>query len=526
MTSCCWAVQSDMANILSGVCHLFRMVAKCRHTAAYARSLLFRLREFYVMWLCLRNILAPEQVHSTDTSPTAHLKRKSAMSVAASAALLGSAMVALGTPAASGAVSNTLSRAAAPGTNGLAVAGPARGALPQAPGAAKRLPASDLPISSAMQIALDELHKAPSLHNDLQAQPPVVLSLNESVLVTLCQINPSVCTPLAPPASPHEWAGRIIVGTGKTVSLADGSVAIAGNGAHSALSDAAPLDMPRVETGSYAGEIKGGLHAAWMPTDLPVDLAAQLGRIFAGRLDAAQQAQAGDYYRIAYERVAGKRAGASSTRVTAVELRLAGRTYRAIWFVAPGRTAGDYYSFDGQRLSAEPFAMPLDYVRVSSPFGYRVHPVTGRRLLHTGVDLTAAPGTPVVAASAGTVQFVGYDSGYGKHVVLRHAQGYTSYYAHLSDFAKGLRVGARVSEGQLLGAVGQTGVATGPHLHFEVRLNNQPTDPLKLTSRSGALPLAGPQRAEFDQLASVAREQLAALPDGLRTAAVTAFPAR
>jgi murein DD-endopeptidase MepM/ murein hydrolase activator NlpD len=477
------------------------------------------------MWLYLRNILAPGQVYSTDTSPRAQLKRKSPMGVAASAALLGSAMVALGTPVASGAVSKTLSRAAAPGTSRIAVEGPKPGAQSQVPGGANRLPGVNLPISSVMQIASDGLHALPFLRNDLHARPPVVLSLNESVLVTLCQLSPSACVPPAPPASTREWAGRVVVGTSKTLSLVNGAGPLVTNGAHPTLSGAAPLDMPRADVGTYAGEIKGGLHAAWTPVGLPVDLAAQLGRIFAGRLDATKPAQAGDYYRIVYERAAGKRAGASSARVTAVELRLAGRTYQAVWFVAPGRTAGDYYSFDGQRLLAEPFAMPLNYVRVSSPFGYRIHPVTGERLLHTGVDLTAAPGTPVVAASAGTVQFVGNDSGYGKHVVLRHPKGYTSYYAHLSAFAKGLRVGAQVSQGQPLGAVGQTGVATGPHLHFEVRLNNQPTDPLKLTSRSSAVPLAGRRRAAFDQLASVARERLAALPGDLRTATIAPFPA-
>jgi len=227
-----------------------------------------------------------------------------------------------------------------------------------------------------------------------------------------------------------------------------------------------------------------------------------------------------------YERAGRDRTASQRGRISAVEITLAGRTYSAVWFVAPGRTDGDYFSFDGKRLVAQPFAMPLNYVRVSSPFGYRTHPVTGLHLFHTGVDLAARTGTPVVAAAAGTVQFIGVDSsGYGKHVVVRHARGYTSYYAHLSGFASGLRVGAQVSAGQQLGAVGQTGVATGPHLHFEVRLNNQPTDPLKLTSRFGAAPLAGRDRLAFDHVASTARERLALLPGTTRSASI-APPAR
>jgi murein DD-endopeptidase MepM/ murein hydrolase activator NlpD len=102
--------------------------------------------------------------------------------------------------------------------------------------------------------------------------------------------------------------------------------------------------------------------------------------------------------------------------------------------------------------------------------------------------------------------------------VLRHAHGYTTGYAHLSAFEAGLRVGAPVARGQRLGAVGESGVATGPHLHFEVRLNNQPTDPLKLTRRVLAVPLAGAQRTAFERVASTAREQLAALSGEMRSA--------
>ena len=480
------------------------------------------------MWLYLRNILVPEPVHSTNTNASPDLKRTSPMGVAARVFMLSSALAAtLGAPVESRAVSKLPGQASVPGPNQPALQRPLPGTQSPAPDGTNRLPASDGPVTSVMQIAFDGLHNLSFLRDDLHSRPTLVLSFDEPVLMKMCRLSPSVCVPLAPSAGAHEWTGRVAVGTGKTASLADTSGSRAADVAHpTTLSGVAPLEMPPAQTNTYAGEIKGGLHAAWTPVGLPADLVVQLSRIFAGRLDATQPAQAGDYYLIAYERGDGNAASAAGARITAVELRLAGQTHRAVWFVAPGRVGGDYYSFDGQRLTAEPFAMPLNFVRVSSPFGYRIHPVTGQRLLHTGVDLTAAPGTPVVAASAGTVQFVGYDSGYGNHVVLRHTQGYTSYYAHLSAFAKGLRAGMQVTQGQSLGAVGETGVATGPHLHFEVRLNNQPTDPLKLTSRSSAVPLAGRQRAAFDQLASVALAGLPAMPGDVRTAANTPFPVR
>jgi hypothetical protein len=118
--------------------------------------------------------------------------------------------------------------------------------------------------------------------------------------------------------------------------------------------------VPVPDTGTYAGQMKGGVLGAWTAIGLLADLAAQLSRILAGRLDATRPAQADDYYRVVYEPVAGNRASPSRRRVTAVEIRLAGRIYRAVWFVAPGRTAGDYYSFCGERLTAEPFAMRLN----------------------------------------------------------------------------------------------------------------------------------------------------------------------
>ncbi|MGF6726050.1 murein DD-endopeptidase MepM/ murein hydrolase activator NlpD [Paraburkholderia sp. GAS41] len=470
------------------------------------------------MWPYLRNIFAREQVISTDTSRQAHLKRKSPIGIAASAALLSSAIAALGAPVASGVVANARSRPATAGASGLAVEWAVLGAQSKAgmPVGFSRPVAGGLPPVSVMRTTSDGSLMQPSLRHDLRARPLDRLSLNEPVLATLCSLSPYLCAPLAPAANPHEWSGRIAANPGAVHLGVTGPSAM--DGTPSTLSSPAPLSMPAADAGSFTGRLQGGSRAAWTPVGLPADLAAQLSRIVAGHLDVRRPVQAGDYYRIVYEPVAGNLAASSRRRVTALEIRLAGQTYRAVWFIASGRTAGDYYSFDGQRLTAEPFAMPLNYVRVSSPFGYRIHPVTGLRLLHTGVDLTAAQGTPVVAAAAGTVQFVGLDSGYGKHVVVRHARGYTTYYGHLSAFASGLRVGARVSQGQPLGAVGQSGVATGPHLHFEVRLNNQPADPLRLTSRSSAVLLAGRQRAAFDHVASVARDRLAGLSADVRTA--------
>jgi murein DD-endopeptidase MepM/ murein hydrolase activator NlpD len=154
----------------------------------------------------------------------------------------------------------------------------------------------------------------------------------------------------------------------------------------------------------------------------------------------------------------------------------------------------------GDRHTTAPFAMPVDGASVSSPFGLRFHPGTGKLLEHTGVDLAAPAGTPVNAAASGTVEFAGFDRhGYGRYVILQHGAGYSTWYAHLSAFAAHLRTGMHLRLGQRLGAVGRTGDATGPHLHFEVRYNHEPTDPLPLLGSRSEPALATGDLAAFQR---------------------------
>jgi murein DD-endopeptidase MepM/ murein hydrolase activator NlpD len=134
-----------------------------------------------------------------------------------------------------------------------------------------------------------------------------------------------------------------------------------------------------------------------------------------------------------------------------------------------------------QNIVASWLVMPVAGAYISSPFGIRVDPAQRELRKHTGVDLAAPVGTPVKASDWGTVESVGYDKrGYGRYVVLRHAAGYSTWYAHLSAFAANLRAGMRIHTGELVGKVGRTGDATGPHLHFEVRLHGEPIDPVPL----------------------------------------------
>jgi len=322
---------------------------------------------------------------------------------------------------------------------------------------------------------------------------------NELVLGTVCATTPTMCVPVASERDDndsHAWSGEI-----KKQDAAGDIAQMA-----KMFRDATGFAMNEVH--STSGAIDSTLRASLTQAGYPANVVAQIGEIFAGRVDVDASAEAGDEYRIVMDTTDDP----DEPRIASIEVRLNGRAYDAMWFRAPGAAHGSYYTLDGTLLAGEPFAMPLDFRRVSSPFGMRRHPVFGEPRFHTGVDLTAPSGSPIYAAASGTLELAAGGHGYGKHVVLRHDDGYTTIYAHLSLYAGGLKVGQRIEQGQVIGYVGRTGVATGPHLHFEVRLNNQPVDPLTLTAHEFVAPLSGAARVAFDARAGAARTRLASLP--------------
>ncbi|KVN08155.1 peptidase [Burkholderia stagnalis] len=265
------------------------------------------------------------------------------------------------------------------------------------------------------------------------------------------------------------------------------------------------LAPPEPEHGLRAGDIELTLSDTLNRLDLPPEVRIQLGDLVSGKVPMRESAHRGDYYRVAFDTTG------SAPRLTALELRVAGRTFGALWFKPPGADKGAYYMLDGTPLEAAAFTMPVKWTRISSFFGERVHPLSQEMAFHTGVDLAAPSGTRVDAAADGTVSFVGTDpGGYGKYVIVDHADGYSTYYAHLSAFAHGLKVGEPVKQGQRLGSVGMTGAATGPHLHFEVRAADQPVDPL-VTLASAQTALSDMQLTAFRQEAAQWRFRLASI---------------
>ena len=148
-------------------------------------------------------------------------------------------------------------------------------------------------------------------------------------------------------------------------------------------------------------------------------------------------------------------------------------------------SGGEYFDTKGQSAKSMLMKTPVDGARISSSFGARLHPILGYTRMHKGIDFAVPKGTPVMAAGSGTVAFAGTSSGYGNLVVIKHTKGYSTAYGHLSRYATGVRTGARVRQGQIVAFSGMTGLATGPHLHYEIRVNDQQMNPATVKVASG-----------------------------------------
>ena len=266
-----------------------------------------------------------------------------------------------------------------------------------------------------------------------------------------------------------------------------------------ALSAAAPLEK-RVEM--HSGVVRSSLFAATDAAQIPDAVAKQIIDMFSTDIDFASDLQRGDRFNIVYETFWQNGEVVRTGRILAGEFVNAGASYRSVWFDEPGsQGGGGYYSFDGKSLKKAFLKSPLEFSRISSGFSMRIHPISGQWKRHQGVDFAAAVGTPIRAAGDGVVEFVGTQSGYGNVVVVKHWSNYSTAYAHMSRFGSGLRHGAKVAQGDIIGYVGMTGWSTGPHLHYEFRVNNEPRDPLALDIPNSQ-PLSASERARFQTVAA------------------------
>ncbi len=261
-----------------------------------------------------------------------------------------------------------------------------------------------------------------------------------------------------------------------------------------------------VRVGTAAGVIESSLFETIDALGERDELAMDLSEIFAWDIDFNTAIQRGDTFRVAVEKFYLDGQLRRYGRVLAAEFVNSGRTLRAVRFEG-GQGNAAYYEPSGEPLKKAFLKSPLRFTRVSSGFSKsRFHPVLHTRRAHNGTDLAATYGTPVRAVSQGIVATAGFQGGYGKLVVVRHANGYTSYYGHLSKIL--VRGGERVTQSDPVGLVGQTGLATGPHLHYGIKKNGAWADPMRIRSPP-AEPLRAEDRRAFQEAAG---KSLALLP--------------
>jgi murein DD-endopeptidase MepM/ murein hydrolase activator NlpD len=254
------------------------------------------------------------------------------------------------------------------------------------------------------------------------------------------------------------------------------------------------------------GRITSSLFKAINDAGASDAVALQLAEVFRYDVDFAQELQPGDTFALVLEKVWRDGEFLRDGEILAAEFTNGGTTYRAIRYTTPdGRS--EYYAPDGRSLRKAFLRAPLQFTRISSGFGMRRHPVLNTMRAHKGVDYAAPVGTPIRAAGDGRITFRGTKGGYGHTIVLAHAGGVETLYAHMHRFAKGVFVGKRVKQGELIGYVGMSGLATGPHLHYEYRVNGVHRDPSKIRM-APVEPIPARHRADFDATAKRLLAQL------------------
>ena len=244
-----------------------------------------------------------------------------------------------------------------------------------------------------------------------------------------------------------------------------------------------------------------------------------LDRVFQWQLDFSRQVQRGDYFRVAFEREVRPDGSMKTGTLLAAEFVNVGRPFHAVWFDPNGDGRGSYFDLEGRSVRRAFLLKPLEFRRISSRFSSgRMHPVLQRVRAHRGVDYAADTGTPIMATSDGVVIKRGPNGGLGNAIEIRHPNGFVTRYGHMSRFASGITVGSRVGQGDVIGYVGATGLATGPHLHYEMLRNGRQVDPLSVD-----LPAGDPVPADDFERWTLELTPRLALLDRLPAAGLTRF---
>jgi murein DD-endopeptidase MepM/ murein hydrolase activator NlpD len=221
-------------------------------------------------------------------------------------------------------------------------------------------------------------------------------------------------------------------------------------------------------------------------------------RIYSYDVDFQRRVQPGDAFEVLYAGEDETPAADAKSDVLFASLTLAGETRKFYRYQSPDDGVVDYYDETGKSAKKFLVRKPVAEGIMRSGFGARNHPILGYVRAHTGVDWAAPMGTPIYASGNGTIEKVGWEGGYGRYIRIRHANGYETAYGHMSAFARGIDVGTKVRQGQVIGFVGSTGLSTGSHVHYEIIINSRFVDPMKVKLPRGRV-LDGPTLATFEK---------------------------
>jgi len=227
-----------------------------------------------------------------------------------------------------------------------------------------------------------------------------------------------------------------------------------------------------------SGEITQSLYADAQRAGLSGKIVTQVADVFKYDIDFSDDLRAGDQFQVVYEQTFLEGKPYRQGQIQAATFINRGEKFSAFRYNAGGRE--EYFDGSGRPLKKVLLRIPIEFARLSSTFGMRKHPVLGRMRAHKGVDYAARTGTPIMAAGDGRVELAGWKNGYGKTVIINHGQGRSTLYGHMSSLGK-IKRGQFVSQGSIIGRVGSTGLATGPHLHYEFRIGGKQVNPLKVT---------------------------------------------
>lgn len=253
--------------------------------------------------------------------------------------------------------------------------------------------------------------------------------------------------------------------------------------------------------------INSSLFAATDAANIPDGVAVQVAELFANDIDFSRALRKGDRFSVVYETLEADGEPLRSGRVLSAEFHNKDTTHQAVWFQEPGAASGAYYTLAGQNLRRAYLTSPLEFSRISSGFSMRFHPIHKTWRAHLGTDFAAPTGTAVRTVGDGVVEFAGTQNGYGNVVYVKHRNQHVTVYAHLSRID--VRTNQAIDQGQAIGAVGATGWATGPHLHFEFRVDGKHQDPMLIAQQSeSAAPISAAARPVFDRMAASMRMQL------------------